>query len=1599
MINYLDMKLLKIYNGSTINMIINPDNKYKNSVAFLLTPNYDSTLRILNSTILNNRKYIQGYYFEPGISYYVTENSLYYDNEDLLDIVAECEEYSLLNEDTNVENQPTTSTGPTQFRNPTKPRVKSKTIDGKKIVPTKKTANPNRDPKSLMRHLRYDMRRAKYKLNKISDPARANIGGNVNNQKALDKTKELMNKGKTKEINRKKREEYWEKVKNGEITQEFYTDFSSNTNDELVINEDYIQLNDVIIFSPEYITENNSNLIKRMLYQDRIISQTQALKIFKRVKVDTKNLIKIYHSDLNKYRQASVFYDLSYYNEIYFKNNIYSNLRGLNIYGEFLSRQLNNKAFNENGYTNKVLIIPVDDWVHNIDQLDFKKDINPISLIYRALKRKDQNFLSLFNFPILFVSESGIFKADFNDTKFSNTRCMMLLNKLVKYNGKYIPDNDEDIAKPDNIDKINSTTTTVVNKLEDKTNIKINSNNTKSIIEKPLPISTNKTNDKVPVSLIKNNNVETRMVDKKLVEKEKEETINTIIKDKVSALNTTNSKEVIDSIDISPEEKTEIIKNLRDLEKLRDNNVKTSTARSKRMDTLEKGYTNLTLGNKKISEILNSDSNDELQSTDLTEVVESPNTGWSDLKFINFEKSYNEYADLANVLKSLSENKTYPVFVRDIKAENTSTTQDYRMTYTIALEDKDGKRSTMKMDLPIVEDGFMLLKGNKKTMQKQIAPIPVCKINNDTSQITTNYMKVTISTFGGDGKSFKSSSAILKVLRNPEINLPKIKTINGDVSSYYSNSVRPIDFLDLTQYFTQMNIDNKVIIEFDIHKLKQVFPDTPLETDDHFMYGYTYINNKKTPLYYKYSSDIPFSTVLGRHLMMDSEFLDAYNKTVSGIGNSKYSRAKILQINIPVIILCCLYEGLEAVLNKAKISYTINNKRDTSEGVSNIVLKDMVISYKDSYEASMLLNGMNSIKTKDYTLAEMNTNVPYMNYINDNGFTNKVDGLMNFYDLMMDPITVSCCEKYDLPKDYVSMLIYASNLLVDNKFVAHTDMNGRRIRSTEIISGYIYLAIAKAYQEYSNQKRRGRDVGFTMKQSAVIDLIMLDPTFSDMPQLNDLQIFEAMNAISYKGLSGMNNERSYSLDKRAYDPSMINIIGMATGFAGNVGINRQLTIDPNIESARGYTKTANNASKAEKDLTKTFTMTEAIASFAVTRNDTMRSAMNFIQTSSHSMRVSKGSPCLVTSGADQALAYVSDNTFAHKSKDIGIVKEITDDYMILEYKNGKTELVDLSVKMLKNSNGGFYTSVHMIPKVKKGQKIYAGTIVAYDKNMYSDDIGNGDTLSYKLGTLTKIAILNTEEGFEDSGIISETLSEQMTSNVVELKTVTLSKNTNILNMVNIGDPIQEGDPLVIFQDAGDEEYIAQLLDTLNTDKDSMGIGSIPVKSPITGVVKDIKVYRTIDLNEMQPSLRKYTNKLESKGKALNKVATENKVTDSYKYKVDKLEATGKLKKAADSVVFEFYLEYEDKMSVGDKMIYLDAVKGVIKKVIPKEETPNTDFRPNEGVHSLLAKASLDARMVTSVQLVGSINKVLIELDRSIKDELGIPWKPIDELGK
>ena len=1360
-----------------------------------------------------------------------------------------------------------------------------------------------------------------------------------------------------------------------------------------IMTESHFEDSENLFFFSEATPENVLDArLRKILYKERLRNSKDVKLRLNRIKNECK-YIKYTYPTIDKYKNKNIYVDNHIYNKIFTMSETYNRDKAIDLLYALFDRFINNA--NYKSYTKKTVLIPVNEWAGDIPTtslFEFSKSINPFSMIVRLFKKPKENLDKLAGMDFIFIGNNSWFKMKMEDLDMKNlnlfkTNILKIRNNdIVEDN---VPEDKEDIK------------TRLISKIEDLTGIEVNNVSRVQDVDPTVPIKA-EIKDQPKLIVAKGITGADQVIDPTKIEKPTEDKINQSVENIVDY--TKNAEEAEKEMDNSVDLKELILQAKND----QDDTFKISATRKARMDDLNDKFLKEKIANSTIAELVATEDT-PLQSTDLSKNVETIDDEWANLKKPNFEADYNIDADIMKCLHSLSQNKDVPMSVIDISTEDRSTSEDSIITYTVHLEDSLGKRHTLRFDMPkIINKRFLRLRGNDKIIPGQLINLPIIKTDEDTVQVVSNYNKIFITRYGQVGKINQSTNALIRALTKLKENNYKLEIKddndiptpskidlgnNAKISAKYE---LPAEYVELSKIFNKITTTDGRIYYFNrdelIHKLEE--KKVKVESDQGFMViGITKDNQSITV------PEEGVSSSLINHLGIHKY---AYTFMKPG-ARMTYSQASILNSKIPLIVVMAYTAGLTGALNAAGIEYNLSEKRPTNTK-NYFRFNDGFLSFNDSYapDAALLVNGLAVINTQEYSLTDIDTKAMWLDVLDDFGGRNRADGLDSFANLMMDPITVEVCKTYKLPTDYIEVLAYASSLLTTNKFNRHTDITGNRFRTNERLVHFLYKALATSYGMYLREiKNNRKDAKMTMKQSAVIDMALSDVTTSDLSKLSPLLELESANTVTFKGLSGMNSDRSYSLDKRTYDNTMINKLSMSTGFSATVGINRQATINMGIESTKGYIKSGGELDRMSD--ANTLSITEALTPFGTTRDDPFRTAMTFIQTSKHGMRTNSQDPLLVTNGADQALPYLTSDTFAHKTKWDAIVEEVNDDYMIIANKSNRSEkeFIDLREKVEKNSDGGFFITIKLdlAKNYKKGQTIKPGEIIAYDKDSYSDKVGVGN-LAYNIGTLTKVAIMHTDKGFEDSAIISQDLSEKMASEIVLQVDVLMDAKDIDIQCVEIGKPLHEGEVIMSYRAALEDQDATDIINKMvsknagNESKELMDeIGKIKVKSKVTGKLQDIKIYSTIPTSEMSKSLAAFVNKYNAPIDKMKSKLSKLGIDASQYGTSGVLPAVGKLKHAEGKVLVEFYIKYYDKMSVGDKLVYFSALKGVVKEIFPEGKEPYSEYRPEEKVHSFLPVGSVNARMVTSVLTLGAINKVLIELDRHVKDIMGVKWDP------
>lgn len=333
--------------------------------------------------------------------------------------------------------------------------------------------------------------------------------------------------------------------------------------------------------------------------------------------------------------------------------------------------------------------------------------------------------------------------------------------------------------------------------------------------------------------------------------------------------------------------------------------------------------------------------------------------------------------------------------------------------------------------------------------------------------------------------------------------------------------------------------------------------------------------------------------------------------------------------------------------------------------------------------------------------------------------------------------------------------------------------------------------------------------------------------------------------------------------------------------------------------------------------------------------------------------------------------------------------------MICKYKSGKCQAIDMSPKIVKNGGGGFYLSNVLTPTVTVGSKFKKNDLLAYHKDFFTNNT-NGARMN--MGNLVKVALCSSYNTYEDSSFITNKLSEDAETEMVFNKQVVVGKNATVDYMVKIGDHINIGDTLIQFDTSFEDNELNKMLKTIS-DELQEGIledSRNDIKSKRAGVIEDIKIYSTVDLEELSPSLQKivgdYYSTIKKKKKLLEKYDPDSSIVkcgvlfnQTTKKVVPNKYGVILGQKVEDSVLIEFYIKHAEVMEVGSKMAYYTGIKTVIGEIIPEGFEPYSEFRPDEEISTTIATNSILARMTPSITLVCLGNKCIIELKRSLQD--------------
>lgn len=1239
------------------------------------------------------------------------------------------------------------------------------------------------------------------------------------------------------------------------------------------------------------------------------------------------------------------------------------------------------------GYNTKFIIVNLAHY--NLDMSNIRKNLdNPLYLIYYTMYT-NPSLLTDFNIDFIFYFNTRFLKINPSiiDVKKGYKRIKIEMSKIYAGNAKRLQ---------------------VVSKVTDETELnkaEITATTTSEILSK---IEVNDSNETIKnMTMLKA--VATPTADEKEVETKVKAKVDNAVKNAVvkDSINRNNDNAVDKKIsdnakkEVSSNVQDEVNKERETLEKIYRNNNSSaekqkSAASTARDNMLREQEKDIKIKGMRLEDIQKIKAEDiPVESRDISKSLKTTNDHMKEVRFDNLDQQYNDKLmtkDITSSILSLND-KSIPMYIRKIEVKDTSDELNYKETYTIYLEDGNRKRHTVTVDIPKLLDGhFIYIGGNKKIIKHQNFLLPIVKISPDSVQIVTNYSKLTLNRI--DNKSTSGVERLKKLIRTyPEVQ--KCFT-NGSVYPNNAKYLTVLEYDALSKTYASFRSKSTYLI-FDQAYAHKYMEKHNISAEK----GKIFIGMiGKDPCFIDANTQVDKDNRSIIDIIMDAlpEKIQEEYGAIKAPKRLVYSSVRIMGQNMYLGMLLGFWISLSKLLKLLKVKYRIEKRipKDMTGEENFIKFADGILVYSCDVPAALIMNSIKLFNTQNYNIASFDEQEPYLDYIKKvYGKAIIENALMNFYEFLLDPITLEICQTMNLPTTVEGIIIYGVNLLADTQSQNELNQNLSRIRCTEVIPGILYENLARYYVDYRTSGGRKK---YNVPRDCVIKDLLALKTVEDYSTLNPTLEMLQFHAVSNKGFRGINTDDYYTIERRAYDPTMMGILSPSGSPDGNVGVNKTLSLEPKITNLRGIIED-NHKHLNKLDDVNLFGPGELTMPLAGTIDDPNRLGHANKQ-SSHVVPVKNSAPVLISNGMEEAARFHVSSSFAINADEPGeiVAYDKSTNIMIAKYKSGKCRAIDLNPNIVKNAGGGFYLSNKLITDLKVGDKFKKDAVLAYHKDFFTNDKYNDCRMN--MGTLTKIAIMSTYNTYEDSTFITHKLSEDCATEMVFQKSVSVGKNSNVFNIVKVGQEVEVGDPLITFDTSYDDDSINTLLSNLaEEEKNSiMEDAKNEIKSKYSGVIEDIKIFPTVDLEEMSPSLKKivssYYYKIDKKKRFLDKYDPDAKSSvvkcgilvnePSHKVQPNKYGVI-RGEHVEDAVLFEFYIKHSEPLEVGSKIANFTALKNTIGEILPEGYEPYSEYRRDEEIGTFVASNSILSRMTPSILLTALGNKCIIELKRHLKD--------------
>lgn len=972
----------------------------------------------------------------------------------------------------------------------------------------------------------------------------------------------------------------------------------------------------------------------------------------------------------------------------------------------------------------------------------------------------------------------------------------------------------------------------------------------------------------------------------------------------------------------------------------------------------------------------------EFKPTDIPDIPNVVDKGMLQSSLINFDSDYVEKVmpkDTANMVLAI---QRAGIAVTGFEQEEFSDALSKTVDYRIKVTPVHGKESTLSFQLPkIDENGKYMINGVRYYMRKLRADMPIRKINTHEVALSSYYGKMFVERSQKKAASF--DNWIISAITNEVINEgSRVKNVVYG-NSYGEQQPVPRIYSAIAQHYIEMKIDD-IHFYFDFEGMAKNFPDAM----------WTRTKNHDWPVGYK-GKEIVYMDRNGG-LKLRGESIGTIPGMLGLDVNSAPAEIVVLRVlgqEIPLGIVLAFMYGLNRLANRlygtevttesytelyseeeGYISFENDNlvpngvyprrrikgaKKDTAPNEFEIVFADEVWVFpKDRSYASMIFASMNQWKNQLRTVqvAELNDKTYFTPMFMANSLGNRhINEIGLIEDMFLDPIAIENLTMMKEPTNMRDLFIRAADMLVDDNHKSDLDTSLMLVKGYERMPGAVYKAIVDSVRNYRN-KPLSVKTSVDLNPFEVLTAIQKDPSVSLVEDSNVIHNLKEKENMTYSGTGGR-SKVAMTRRTRAFHKTDLGIRSEAGVDSGDVGINMFMPPNPNITSLRGTVQAVDPEKVSPTQLVSTSMLVSPFSEY----DDGKR--VNFINIQQdHVVAIAESTEMAVRTGYDQVLPHRADDLFSATAKDDGKVISVSDRVMVVQYKNGKKKSIQIGRRF------GFVTGhvvPHLIvPLLKEGESFKKGRVLAHNDGFLKTDKRDKTQSSLKQGVYPYTALIEKNETWEDSSLMSPELAHRMRTNVSHIRTLFARFDDSIHNLVSVGEALDIDSVLAVIENKVSAAVGGNNFEALNM------LSRPTPRSEHAGVVEEIQVIYFGDKDDMSPTIRKIADKYD---KVRAQLAKELDNGDALTGEITAPARVDGISVDIDMIAIRIFITEERAMSGGDKLVLSNQLKSVSAGEQRGPTFTATELWPGGGTRKVELEFSYraeEARIVHSSIMAG-----------------------------